>query len=107
MNYSFVSWNKDSGANFLQDSFLAHDRVFQDPGTQRPDTKLKPANWGPSWSLGRDLLSDQASVVRAGIRSSQGSPEKPQFAHLFSGQISLSAISGIQEANIEKWSCGY
>lgn len=57
-----------------------------------PDTKLKPASWGPSWSLGRDFLSDQASMVRAGIRSSQGSPEKPQFAHLFSGQISLSVL---------------
>lgn len=85
--------------NFLQDYFLAHVRVFQDRRTQRPDTKLKPANWGPSQSLRRDFSSDQVSVIRAGIRSSQGNPEKPQFAHLSSGQIPLCALSGIQEAN--------
>lgn len=73
------------GGNSLQDYFLTHVRVFQDPRTQGPDTKLKPVIWGPSWSLGRDFLSAQASVVRAGMRSSQGSPEKPQFAHLPSG----------------------
>lgn len=77
MNCFLPIWKKDPRGNFLQVSFLVYVKVFQGPGTQGPAPKIEPANWEHSWSLGRNLLFDQAFTVRAGIRSSLGSPGKP------------------------------
>lgn len=76
--------------------------------SRNPDTKLKFANLGISWNLEKDFLSDEASMARAGIRSSGGSPEKPQFAHPSSGQILLSELFlGLGKLMDENQFCGH
>lgn len=81
----FSVGSRTSGGTFFRILSWTMSGCSRAHRTQGPAPKLKPANWGPSWSPRRDFLSDQAFMARAGISSSLGSLEKLQFAHLSSG----------------------